>query len=159
MKSVLFIVFSIVILLGCNKDEEKSQIENLLIGEWILVSFVNEQNGTSINADNPEYFDPIDNTQVSIIINFKENFRYDGVTSRNSFSGNYTFNNSETVIIFKGPGGQTEVGETEFGKLFFDNLLLNYNPLTQQIESNFEVSGDVLKLYYSNVEFMRFLRL
>ncbi len=136
MKQMHILFFILATLLSCNKSDEKSQIQDLLIGEWRLTSFVNELSGTSIDADDPNYFDPTDNTPVSILINFKENSEFEGVTSRNEFFGTYTFNNSQTVIIFNGPGG-TEVGETEFGNLFFDNLLLNYNIQTQRIESSF----------------------
>ncbi|MCH7785076.1 MAG: hypothetical protein IIB06_06620 [Bacteroidetes bacterium] len=156
MRNILCIVFSIVILLGCNKNEERTAIENLLIGEWKLVSFVNELDGTSINEED---FDFIINFSRSIIINFKEDYSIDGNTTTNDLFGTYTLNNSETVLIFLTFGSNTEVGESDWGWLFLEKLQLNYNSQTQHIESDFEVSGDVLKLYYSNVEFMRFLRL
>jgi len=151
MKSILFIVFSIVILLGCNKDNDRTAIENLLIGEWKLVSFVNELDGTSINEDDVENSGPI-------TIHFKEDFSYTGNTGRNEFFGDYTLNNSETVLILLSYY-RTEIGESDWGNLFVENLHLNYNPQTQHIESDFEVSTDILKIYYSDSEFMKFKRL
>ena len=151
MKKILYIVFSIVILLSCNKDDERSQIENLLLDEWILVSFVNELDGTTVNEDDVENSGPI-------TIHFKEDFSYTGNTGRIGFFGTFILNNSATVLILLSYY-LTELGESDWGWLFIEHLHLNYNPQTQHIESDFEVSGDVLKLYYSNVEFMKFLRL
>ena len=102
MKHLHILFFILTVLLSCNKSDEKSQIQDLLIGQWKLTAFVDEANGTSIESSDPNYFDPVDDTEVSIIINFKENSEYDGLTSRNTFGGDYTLNNSETVIIFYG---------------------------------------------------------
>ena len=157
MKHLHILFFILTVLLSCNKSDEKSQIQDLLIGQWKLTAFVDEANGTSIESSDPNYFDPVDDTEVSIIINFKENSEYDGLTSRNTFGGDYTLNNSETVIIFYGIAG-TQVGETAFGYLFFDNLQLNFNPQTQNYENGFELNGDIFKLYYSENEYMKFVK-
>ena len=151
MKKILYIVFSIVILLSCNKDDERSQIENLLLDEWILVSFVNELDGTTVNEDDVENSGPI-------TIHFKEDFSYTGNTGRIGFFGTFILNNSETVLILLSYY-LTEIGESDWGWLFIENLHLNYNPQTQHIESDFEVSTDILKIYYSDSEFMKFKRL
>jgi hypothetical protein len=158
MKHIHILFFLLATLMSCNKSNENSQIQDLLIGQWKLTSFVDELSGTSINATDPNYFDPMDNTEVLININFNENFDFEGSTRRNSFSNTYTLNNSETVIIFNDMSS-TEAGETNFGTLFFDNLLLNYNQQTQNIESSFELNATILKLYYSENEYMEFERM
>jgi len=159
MKQVHILFFLLTTLLSCNKSDERSQNQDLLIGQWQLTSFVNELSGTSIDSSDPNYFDPVDNTgEVLIIIEFYENGGFEGVTSRNEFGGSYTFNNSKTVIIFNGPEG-SETGETEYGNLFFDNLILNYNPQSQKVESSFELNGNIFKLYYSENEYMKFERM
>ncbi len=158
MKQTLILFFVLATLLSCNKSDDRSQIQDLLIGQWKLTAFVDEANGTSLESSDPNYFDPVDNTEVLIIIDFKENNEYEGVTSRNSFFGNYTLNNSETVIIFW-LFAMSQVNETEFGYLFFDNLQLNFNQQTQNYENGFELNGDIFKLYYSENEYMKFERM
>ena len=151
MRNILFIVFSIVILLGCNKDDDRTAIENLLIGEWKLVSFVNELDGTTVNENDVENSGPI-------TIHFKEDFSYTGNTGRNEFFGDYTLNSSEKTVLIFLSSFISEAGETEWGLMYIDSLRLNYNPQTQHIEINFEVSNNTLKIYYSDNEFMKFKR-
>ena len=157
MKNLILILLAIIFFTNCSSGDNKSSVLENIFGEWKLTSFVNEQDGTSINADDPNYYDPVDNTEVSIIINFEENFDFNGFTSRNSFTGSFILNNSETEIIVR--FGGTEVNETDFGNLFFDSLQSNYNPETQKIEITFKLNGDVLKLYYSDNEYMRLERI
>ncbi|MEN8194845.1 MAG: hypothetical protein ABFS12_18635 [Bacteroidota bacterium] len=164
MKRALIFIITYSLLISCNSDKNNSLMEELL-GEWKLVSFVNEADGTSIDVSDPDYYDPVNNSEVLITIKYKEDYVYEGITGRNVFGGNYTLNNSKTVIIFycsspeNGHCVTTEVNETDFGNLFFDNLYLNYNHQTENIESSFELSGDIFKSYYSEHEYMKFERM
>ncbi len=159
MKQILVLFFLIPTLFSCNKSDERSQIQEALVGQWQLTSFVDELSGTSIDSSDPNYFDPMDNSEVLIILKITENDTYSGSTSRNiMIGGNYTLTDPQTIIIFDGFGG-TEVGETEYGNLFYDNSFLNYNPETQKLECRFEINGNIFKLYYSEDEYMKFERM
>jgi heat shock protein HslJ len=154
MKDIFYTLLLVLALLGCNKDENKLQIEDLLIDEWTLLSFINELDGISI------YQDDLDN-DGTITLNIKEDSTYSGNTGRNTYWGTYSLNISETVLIFSN-FNTTLVAETEWGSMYVSNLTFNFDPQTQTIdnlEKDFEVSNDTLKIYYSDSEFMKFLRL
>ena len=85
---------------GCNEDEDTEKQENAIFGSWELMSFVNDSDGTSIDASDPDYYDPVDNSEISIIINFKEDFEYEGETSRNTFFGNYNLEEKTDNLPF-----------------------------------------------------------
>ena len=157
MKKIIYFLAVLPVLFGCEPQQgQNKSLTDELIGEWKLVSFVNEADGTSIDASNPEYY--FNDSEVQIIIHFKENYRYDGTTGANTFGGKYSINNSGTVIIFYDEY-TTEAGDNAFGSLFYDNLRLNYNHQTQNTESGFELNGNIFKLYYSENEYMKFVRL
>ena len=142
----------LTLFMGCNSDESKPQ-NNDIVGQWKLISFVDDKNGTILTEDDFE-------NSNTITINFKEDFTYDGQTGHNIFSGNYEVNDSETVLILGGDEGiWTEVGETEWGNLFFDTLNLNYNPTTQTLDNEYNVANDALKIYYAEKEYMKFVKI
>lgn len=165
MKNLMIFLVSIA-MLNCNSDDDSNRNQiNDLLGEWKLVSFVNLDTGETVNSSEPDLYDPITNEEVDIILNFTmDNNTYSGSTSRNSFGGNFTLNNSNTVLIFfcenveNGHCILTEVNETELGNLFFDSLALNFNPQTGNTENGFEMDGDIFRLYYSEFEYMTFER-
>lgn len=140
-----------ILSLGCSSDKNNSQ-DNDLFGKWKLISFVDEKQGTILTESDFE-------NSNTITIDFKEDFTYDGQTGHNIFSGDYEVNESETVLILGGDEGiWTEVGETEWGNLFFDTLNLNYNPTTQTLDNEYNVANDALKIYYADKEYMEFVK-
>lgn len=144
-----FMVFNL--FMGCNSDESKSQ-RNDLVGKWKLVAFVDEKNGTILTEDDFE-------NSNEITITFYEDFNYEGNTVRNTFGSEYSINSSATVLIFKKGGWVTEAGETEWGYFFFDKLILTYDPATGNTSYNYELLGDVLKVYYADKEYMEFVKI
>lgn len=145
-KAVLFIII-LTSILGCSSDKSNS-LNDDLVGKWKLIGFVNETNGAILIASDFE-------NSNEITIDFKEDFNYVGSTVLNEFFGGYLINESKDILIFKG-FFTTEVNETEWGHLFYDNLRLNYNQTTQSWDNKYELLDDMLKLYYSENEFMKF---
>lgn len=158
MKYILLFTLTIVCFFGCNNDDDNSQTDNLLLDEWILVSFVNDINGTIITENDVDHSNPISNETGSITINFLDNSSFTGNTGRNEFSGYYELNNLEPQLILLNYIS-TEVNESDWGWLFVDNLYLNYNIQTGYLENNFEVSNETLKIYYTEGKYMNFVRL
>ncbi len=151
MKTVILYFMVLTLFMGCNSDESKPQ-DNDLVGQWKLISFVDEKNGTILTEDDFE-------NSNKITITFNEDLNYEGNTVRNTFGGEYSIHASETALIFKKGGWVTEVGETEWGNLFFDKLILTYNPATGNTSYNYALLGEVLKIYYADEEYMEFVKI
>ncbi len=137
-------------MLGCSSEKDDAQ-NNQLVGNWKLEAFVNEADGT-INL--PSDFE----NSKEINIDFKENNKFEIYTVRNEFFGDYLLNESKNLLIFKKFFG-TEVGETDWGYLFLDNLGLNYNHSTNNWDNKYELLNNILKIYYSENEFMEFVKI
>ena len=132
--------------MSCSSDESNSENDNLF-GNWKLEAFVNETNGTILTASDFENSNEIN-------IGFKENNKFEGYTGINDFLGNY-FMKSKELLIFNDIN-LSFVSENDWGNLFFDSLYLNYNVTTSNYENNIKLSDNILKLYYSENEYMRF---
>lgn len=146
MKKALLYLLTITIFICCSSDKGNSQINNL-VGIWKLTAFVNETNGTILTADDFE-------NSNEITIDFKEDFKYVGYTVLNDFFGEYALQQNDNLLILEDVLG-TEVNETDWGNLFFDTLNLNYNQSTNNWDNKYELQGGVLKLYYSENEYMK----
>ncbi len=161
---ILSILFFIT---GCNdketKQQESSPQESSIYGTWKLTSFVNEADGTFIDVSESVYYDPvaiyydpIDNTEIFIIITFSQELKITGNTSRNTFLGDYSLKEKDkrfTLLRL----GMSKAGETELGNLFFKSFRSNYNPQTKNMEFTYEVvKENTLKIFYSNQEYMAF---
>lgn len=149
MKNIGIILMTYILLISCNSEKDNSQI-NDLYGAWKLISFINENNGSNINENDIE-------NAGSIIINFEENHNFLGSTGRNEFFGTYVVDISFMVITFL-EYGTSEVNETEWGSLFKNRLRLNYNSQTQNYENGFVLSNNILKIYFSENEYMKFTK-
>jgi hypothetical protein len=136
--------------MSCSSEKSNSKINDLL-GDWKLTAFINENTGVTQVENDFENSNPIH-------FEFKEDFKFLGTTILNDFFGNFSVNNSETVIIFL-EYNTTEVNETEWGNLFYEKLNLNYNTETQHFENGFDINNSFLKLYYSEFEYMQFKKL
>jgi len=150
MKKTVLLFLALILFLSCSSDKSNTQI-NILFGEWKLTSFVNEQNDIIITESDFE-------NSNAITISFNEDFSYVGNTILNGFFGEYTLNNSKTVLVLLDVFS-TEVGETSWGNLFFDSLNLNYNQSTTNWNNNYEIIDDALIIYYSEFEYMKFERI
>jgi hypothetical protein len=146
IRAILYLIIFTSIL-SCSSDKSTPE-NNVLVGSWKLVAFVNESNGTMLN---PEDFD--DSNEITI--RFKEDYKFDGLTGLNEFSGEYSINKSSQLLIFNDVN-LSFVSENDWGNLFFDSLYLNYNLTTSNYENNIKLSDNILKLYYSENEYMRF---
>lgn len=142
---------ALTLLFGCSSDESKSEI-NGLVGQWKLIAFVDEVNGTRLTENDFE-------NSKEITITFNKDLDYEGNTVRNTFGGKYSINASTTVLIFKKGGWVTEVNETDWGNLFFDKLMLTYDPATGNRNYNLELLGNVLKIYYADKEYMELVKI
>ncbi len=144
-KAILFLII-FASLLGCSSEKDDTQ-NNKLFGNWKLEAFVNETNETILTADDFENSNEIN-------IDFKENNKFEGYTGINDFLGNY-FMKTKELLIFNDVN-LSFVSENDWGNLFFDSLYLNYNVTTSNYENNIKLSDNILKLYYSENEYMRF---
>lgn len=149
MKKTLSFLILLTILIGCNSDDDNQN--NDLVGNWKLEAFVNEADGTRIVPSDFE-------NSKDINIDFKENNKFDIYTVRNEFFGDYLLNESNNLLILKNFFG-TQVGETDWGYFFLDNLALNYNHSTKNWDNKYELSNTILKIYYSESEYMEFKRI
>ncbi|PKP24304.1 MAG: hypothetical protein CVU03_12925 [Bacteroidetes bacterium HGW-Bacteroidetes-2] len=150
MKNTLFLILIHFFIMSCSSEKSNSKINDLL-GDWKLTAFINENTGVTQVENDFENSNPIH-------FEFKEDFKFLGTTILNDFFGNFSVNNSETVIIFL-EYNTTEVNETEWGNLFYEKLNLNYNTETQHFENGFDINNSFLKLYYSEFEYMQFKKL
>ena len=143
---------------GCNEEKANEQQETSIFGSWRLISFVNDSDGTSLDASNPDYYDPINNSEISIIINFKEDFEYEGATSSNTFSGDYNLGERNRQLILQ-HFLTTKAGETKWGDLFYDSFDLSYDQQSDNWKFIFEIQGDTLKIFYEDYDYMTFKKL
>lgn len=148
MKKLYFVILCLCI--GCSSVKDNS-LNGDLVGKWQLMAFVNMTTDMTLTATDFE-------NSNEITIEFNPNFNYEGSTVINEFFGKYSIDESKEILIFQGLY-TSEVNETEWGHLFYDNLRLNYNQSTQYWESKYEIRNEVFKLYYSNSEYMMFQKL
>ena len=150
MKKAILCFVILCFCMGCSSDKGNS-LNGDLVGKWQLMAFVNMTTDMTLTATDFE-------NSNDIIIEFKPDFNYVGSTVLNEFFGGYSIDDSRDILIFQDLF-TSEVNETEWGNLFFDNLRLNYNQSTQDWESKYGIIEDVLKLYYSENEYMEFRKL
>jgi heat shock protein HslJ len=146
MKKALFYLIIFASMVGCSSEKDNNR-NSELVGNWKLEAFVNEENGTIVTASDFENSNEIN-------IEFKENNKFEGYTGINDFHGIYSMESKELLIINE--FYSTYVGENEWGNLFFDSLDLNYNISTGSWESTINLSNTILKIYYSENEYMEF---
>ncbi len=148
MKEAILYLIIFTSILSCSSDKSNSQNDDLL-GKWKLTAFVNKTDGTILTASDFE-------NSNEITIDFKEDRKYVGYTVLNDFFGGYIINDSEKNVLILNEVWGTEVNETVWGHLFFDSLNLNYNQSTNNWVIEYELYNDVLKLHYSENEYMKF---
>lgn len=151
MKKTILLLITYILILGCSSEKSTSQSDTLF-GKWKLISFVDTLNGTTIVESDFE------NTGLIFVV-FNNDFSIMGDTSRNDLGGKYALNDSEKLLIFLEFYTNTEVGETDWGDLFFDKLRLNYEQSSNHWINNYELSDGVLKIYYSENEYMKFMKM
>ncbi len=146
MKNILLIL--VLALISCNNDNKESQ-ETSVLGTYKLMSFVNESNGSILVANDFS-------NSPEITITFNQELNFTGNTVRNNFFGKYSISESEKLLTFI-DFATTEVNETEWGKLFYDSLNLNYIQQTKKWENIYEITEEnILKVFYSKQEYMTF---
>ena len=137
-------------LTGCEENESTNQV-NELIDTWKLTSFVNESDNSIITET-----DFNDSNEITISFNIENNFT--GTTILNTFSGDFSYDERDenlTITIFS----TTEVSENEWGNLFYESLNMGYNQQNTNWEFTYEIQNNILKIYYSNQEYMTFEKL
>jgi hypothetical protein len=146
MKKALFYLIIFASMVGCSSEKDNNQ-NSELVGNWKLESFVNEENGTIVTASDFENSNEIN-------IEFKENNKFEGYTGINDFLGDYSLKSKEMLVFTE--FDRTLVLDVEWGKLFFDKTRLNYNESTGNYENTINLSDTILKIYYSENEYMEF---
>ncbi len=147
MKKTILLLITYILIIGCSSEKSNSQ-SDILFGKWKLTAFVNETNGTILTEGDFENSNEIN-------IEFKEDSKYVGYTVLNDFFGGYDLNDSERILILKEVLG-SEVNETDWGHLFFDSLKKNYEQSTNHWVISYNLTDNLLKLYYSENEYMKF---
>jgi hypothetical protein len=160
MRNVIFLL-SCLFIASCSKEPTSSTLEALQSGAWQLKAIVNDQNDTTIAASDPKYYDPATNEAVAIIMDFNEGKMYQGSTSRNTFEGRFSCNDSQNTLVFSSLNC-SEATETELGDLFFDKLVSNYGHHGHHghhFENEFVMHGDTLTIYCAGSYYLRFNRI
>ncbi|HLW32605.1 MAG TPA: hypothetical protein VKX40_10120 [Aequorivita sp.] len=147
MKKTILYLAIFTSIFSCSSDNSNSQVD-ILFGKWKLTAFVNETNGTILTEKDFE-------NSNEIIIDFNDDYKFVGTTLLNDFFGTYAIDPTKDLMIFK-ELFSTEVNETDWGHLFFETLNLNYNQSTQNWSNSYKLSGDELKFYYSENQYMKF---
>ena len=124
MKKLIIPVF-LLILFGCAQDNflpeegniyRRSDIESVVpdnvYGNWIVVSFVNNETGTTIVKGDVDTWGGLD-----VEIRFMNDSTFCGVNTTNSVCGHYTM--SDSLLNIDVYGG-TKVGQPEWGNMFSD---------------------------------------
>ena len=145
MKKLIIPVF-LLILFGCAQDNflpeegniyRRSDIESVVpdnvYGNWIVVSFVNNETGTTIVKGDVDTWGGLD-----VEIRFMNDSTFCGVNTTNSVCGHYTM--SDSLLNIDVYGG-TKVGQPEWGNMFSD--------VVYSI-SSFRRSKTELRIYYDN---------
>ena len=83
---------------------------------------------------------------------FEENMNFSGSTIRNTFQGNYSFENGRKLIYTSFI--TTKVNEPDWGILFYDKVEVSYNQQTKQWENPYNLQDNNLKIYYAEQEYM-----
>jgi len=143
MKKRNFILISVVMLLvtslvvmSCGSDDETEKVENYseLYGRWALLGYVSNGNFVS-------------NKYSGSYLSLQENGIFNGEFC-NEFSGKYSFIRDGEFHILD--CFSTQVYSTDADIMFMEEQLINIR--------SFEIEGDILKLYYSTNDYLKFSR-
>jgi hypothetical protein len=150
MKNMYLILSVLFLFTGCNEEKTEQQ-ENSIYGTWKLTSFINQStNNVLVESDFSN------SNEITII--FNQDLNFTGNTLINDFSGNFAIKEGNTQLTFL-KFSTTEVNETEWGDLFYQNLNSNYNQQSGNWESIYEIQNNSLKIYYSEQQYMLFEKL
>lgn len=143
---ILNLILSLAILTGCNSDDDGGtttvQNDAEIRGTWQLV----EQRNTEIPRS---VFPPEGEEPVEIV--FLADF-FSGSSANNSFSGSYITNNGD--LTFR-ELLSSENDDTPWATQFYFGLSQAYNSATEEINLEYEVSGNKLIIEYAtNSEFI-----
>ena len=143
MKKRTFILVSIVMLLlsslavmSCGSDDETENEENYsaLYGRWALLGYVSNGNFVS-------------NKYSGSYLLLQEDGIFNGEFC-NQFSGKYSFSRDGEFQILD--GYSTMVYSTDADIMFMEEQLINLR--------SFEIEGNILRLYYSTNDYLKFSR-
>jgi hypothetical protein len=150
MKNMYLILSVLFLFTGCNEEKTEQQ-ENSIYGTWKLTSFINQStNNVLVESDFSN------SNEITII--FNQDLNFTGNTLINDFLGNFAIKEGNTQLTFL-EFSTTEVNETEWGDLFYQNLNSNYNQQSGNWESIYEIQNNSLKIYYSEQQYMLFEKL
>ncbi|MEN8766617.1 MAG: hypothetical protein ABF302_03025 [Polaribacter sp.] len=150
MKSMFLMLATLFFLTGCEENESTNQV-NELIDTWKLTSFVNESDNSIITET-----DFNDSNEITITFNIENNFT--GTTIINTFLGVFSYDERDENLTIS-TISTTEVNENEWGNLFYESLNMGYNQQNTNWEFTYEIQNNILKIYYSNQEYMTFEKL
>jgi len=112
MKKLIYLLFTllcIITLTACSDDDE-NKIPSEIVGKWKLVGFA-ENGNPEIKTPQPE------DCGECYTLKFRKDGTFEGVSSINSMSGNFTINN-EGKSINLSPYFITQIGEAGDGNLY-----------------------------------------
>lgn len=159
MKAYLKMLVLVMILVGCNQDDteltELLQLrqKELILGEWELVSFVNEADGTSINPDDVQYY-----RSFKMVLAEDSSCR---IYSVNIKGGSYSLIFPEQMLTISISFSTMAGWPSDWDDMFTKNIEeWDSNTNTANVRENYFVASDhLLKIYYSEHEYMKFQRL
>ena len=134
--SVVMLLMSSLAFMSCGSDDETEKEENYsaLYGRWALLGYVSNGNFVS-------------NKYSGSYLSLQENGIFNGEFC-NEFSGKYSFSRDGEFHILD--CFSTQVMSTDADIMFMEEQLINLR--------SFEIEGNILRLYYSPNDYLKFSR-
>ena len=134
--SVVMLLMSSLAFMSCGSDDETEKEENYsaLYGRWALLGYVSNGNFVS-------------NKYSGSYLSLQENGIFNGEFC-NEFSGKYSFSRDGEFHILD--CFSTKMYSTDADIMFMEDQLINIR--------SFEIEGNILRLYYSTNDYLKFSR-
>lgn len=151
MKRILLILVTVLFLTGCDSNDLVPTQPSQLLHTWKLVSFGNKSNNSIITETN------FTNAK-EITITFKDGNNFEGTTNTNNFWGTFSSDEKPNLLTLNGIVS-TEVNEHGWGEMFYDSLQFGFIKQTSNYQYTYEIENDILKIHFTNQQFMTFEKL
>ncbi|PIV17072.1 MAG: hypothetical protein COS42_06715 [Flavobacteriales bacterium CG03_land_8_20_14_0_80_35_15] len=133
------LILFVFLLHSCSKEES---IDNTIEGNWIVISFEDYQDSTSITKTEQNTWSDYNNGDITVNFSFSNNLNgnLSGKNITNTFYGDFRISSDNKLVIENTIW--TFINEPEWGRLFHSIILAE----------SFEINTDQLIIYYNNKE-------
>lgn len=137
--SKIGLILFVFLLHSCSKEES---IDNTIEGNWIVISFEDYQDSTSITKTEVNTWSDFNNGDITVNFSFSDNLngKLSGKNITNNFNGDFRISSDKKLAIENTIW--TEINEPEWGRLFHSIILAE----------SYEINTDQLIIYYNNKE-------